>query len=164
MVSCDSWNMGCNGGILPWAWSYLTTTGIVSDACFPYQSAEGTAPSCTKTCADGSAWKKYKCKKVVSASGVDKIKSELYTNGPLETGFTVYEDFMSYKSGIYAHTTGDQLGGHAVKIVGYGVENGVGYWTCANSWGDKWGESGFFKIKQGDCGIDSAAYACTPDV
>ena len=31
MVSCDSWNMGCNGGILPLAWSYLTTTGAVSD-------------------------------------------------------------------------------------------------------------------------------------
>lgn len=38
MVSCDNWNMGCNGGILPWAWSYLTSTGVVSDSCFPYSS------------------------------------------------------------------------------------------------------------------------------
>jgi len=36
MVSCDGWNMGCNGGVLPWAWSYLTTTGAVVDSCFPY--------------------------------------------------------------------------------------------------------------------------------
>lgn len=32
---------------------------------------------------------------------------------------------MSYKDGIYEHTNGKLLGGHAVKIVGYGVENGV---------------------------------------
>lgn len=32
-----------------------------------------------------------------------------------------------------AHETGSFLGGHAVKIVGYGVENGVKYWLVANS-------------------------------
>jgi cathepsin B len=166
MVSCDSWNQGCNGGILSWAWSYIANTGLVSDSCFPYTSQTGTAPKCAKTCSDGSAWKKYKCKKnsIVEARGVDAIKTEVSTNGPLETGFTVYEDFMSYKSGVYHHTTGSQLGGHAVKIVGYGSEGGVDYWICANSWGSAWGESGFFRIQQGDCGIDSAAYACTPDV
>jgi cathepsin B len=162
MVSCDSWNMGCNGGILSWAWSYLKSTGIVADSCFPYSSETGTAPKCASKCADGSAWKKYKCKDTISKSGVDDIKAEIYKDGPLETGFTVYEDFMSYKSGIYTHTTGSQLGGHAVKMVGWGNENGTGYWIIANSWGTGWGESGFFRIKFGDCGIDSAAYGCTP--
>jgi cathepsin B len=38
MVSCDSWNQGCNGGILSWAWSYIANTGLVSDSCFPYTS------------------------------------------------------------------------------------------------------------------------------
>lgn len=148
MVSCDSWNMGCNGGILPWAWSYLTSTGVVADSCFPYSSETGTAPKCTSSCTDGEPFKKYKCKKnsVVSAQGQKQIQSEIYKNGPLETGFTVYKDFMSYKSGIYTYTTGEQLGGHAVKIVGFGEENGVQYWICANSWGPKWGEEGFFRI------------------
>jgi cathepsin B len=48
----------------------------------------------------------------------------LVTNGPVTAAFTVYEDFVSYKSGIYKHTTGSALGGHAVKIIGYGTENG----------------------------------------
>jgi cathepsin B len=82
----------------------------------------------------------------------------------METGFTVYQDFMNYKSGVYHHVSGGMLGGHAVKMLGWGTENGVNYWLCANSWGPSWGESGFFKIKQGDCGIDQAVYACTPDV
>ena len=49
-------------------------------------------------------------------------------NGPVNTGFTVYEDFMNYKSGVYSHKSGGVLGGHAVKIVGWGKEGGVEYW------------------------------------
>lgn len=80
------------------------------------------------------------------------------TNGPVETGFTVYEDFMSYSGGVYKHTTGVAKGGHAVKIVGWGP----GYWICANSWGPSWGVEGFFNIAFGECGIDDAAYGCVP--
>jgi cathepsin B len=50
------------------------------------------------------------------------------TNGPVEAAFSVYSDFLEYKSGVYHHTTGSFLGGHAVKIVGWGVENGTPYW------------------------------------
>ena len=28
------------------------------------------------------------------------------------------------------------------------------YWKVANSWNVWWGEDGYFRIKQGDCGID----------
>ncbi len=161
MVACDNWNMGCNGGILPWAWSYLTTTGAVTDDCLPYSSGDGSVPKCPKTCVDSSVqYKKYKCAKgsVIEAKGVAQIQAAIQASGPLETGFTVYEDFMNYQSGVYKHTTGDQLGGHAVKIVGWGD----GYWICANSWGPSWGETGFFNIAWGECGIDNAAYGCTP--
>ena len=61
----------------------------------------------------------------------------------METGFTVYADFMSYSGGIYEHVTGGVRGGHAVKIVGWGVEGGINYWICANSWGTSWGDGGY---------------------
>jgi cathepsin B len=82
----------------------------------------------------------------------------------METGFNVYADFMNYESGVYYHVSGALEGGHAVKIVGWGVEDGLDYWLCANSWNTTWGLKGFFKIKQGDSKIDDAVYACTPDV
>ena len=69
---------------------------------------------------------------------------------------------MSYKKGIYHHTTGDFLGGHAVKIIGWGEDNGVQYWIAANSWSTSWGENGHFKIKIGDCGFADTAYSCSP--
>lgn len=34
-----------------------------------------------------------------SVSGVTNIQQEIYKNGPVEAGFEVYEDFLSYKSG-----------------------------------------------------------------
>jgi len=83
-------------------------------------------------------------------------------NGPVETAFTVYEDFMNYKSGVYQHLTGSVQGGHAVKIIGWGHESGLDYWLIANSWGTSWGIDGYFKIKLGDCGIDSTVYSALP--
>jgi len=82
----------------------------------------------------------------------------------MQTGFNVYEDFMHYQSGIYHHVTGDMKGGHAVKILGWGQENDVDYWICANSWGPDWGEKGFFRIMMGECNIDESVWACDPEL
>jgi len=56
MVSCDPWDMGCNGGILSWAWSYIANTGVVTDDCYPYTSQDGTVAKCSKTCSNGAPW------------------------------------------------------------------------------------------------------------
>ena len=44
---------------------------------------------------------------------------------------------------------------HAVTVVGYGTEDGVDYWLVKNSWGSRWGDKGFIKMKRGVnmCGI-----------
>ncbi|KAH0822409.1 hypothetical protein GEV33_000381 [Tenebrio molitor] len=83
---------------------------------------------------------------------------EILLNGPVVAGYQVYEDFYLYKKGVYKHVTGQKMGNHAVKIVGWGTENGTLYWLVANSWGRNWGDlGGFFKILRGKnhCGIES---------
>lgn len=88
--------------------------------------------------------------------GPSRMKKELVTNGPFEVSMEVYEDFLVYKSGVYKRTKGRFLGLHAVRILGYGVEDGVKYWLCANSWNEEWGNEGFFKIRRErqECGIE----------
>ena len=39
------------------------------------------------------------------------------------------QDFSYYKSGVYRHVYGGAEGGHAVKLVGWGTENGDDYWV-----------------------------------
>jgi len=108
---------------------------------------------------------KHKGKKSYTIVGEENMKAELSTNGPFEVAFQVYADFMSYSSGIYHHQSGSYEGGHAVKLIGYGEENGVKFWTCANSWDVTWGEKGFFRIRRGndECGIESQAWAGIPE-
>ena len=90
--------------------------------------------------------------------------TEIYENGSIEVAFSVYEDFCEYKGGIYQHVTGSYLGGHAVKMIGWGVEDGVKYWIVANSWNEYWGEKGCFRIIRGEdeCGIESECVTGLP--
>lgn len=164
LVSCD-WDLyGCGGGLIDETWDYLTDHGIPSDQCVPYTSQDGNSNPCPFHCADGSAFKFYKSVNPKEFVGPAEIQMELMTNGPVETTFAVYQDFYSYKSGVYKHTTGDYLGAHAVKIVGWGYDDNaqVSYWIVANSWGQDWGVDGYFWIEFEQCGIDRNAYAGVP--
>jgi len=169
MVSCDESNSGCQGGQLDKAWKYLENYGIVEDSCFPYESGDGkTMPKCIQgNCVNTqNKFKKFKSK-INSSKAYQcptQIKKEIFENGPIQTGFFVYEDFMHYKSGIYEYTHGRKLGGHAVKIIGWGEENGTPYWIVQNSWGKTWGENGFFRIKMGECMIDRNGFAGNANV
>ena len=66
--------------------------------------------------------------------------------------------FQQYQSGIFnSSKCGDTLD-HATLLVGYGVENDVGYWIMKNSWGTGWGEEGYMRLEmveggKGICGI-----------
>ncbi|EEQ99311.1 Cathepsin B precursor, putative, partial [Perkinsus marinus ATCC 50983] len=126
-------------------------------------------PSCSSSCPNakyGTAFDKdrhYTESLFPSRFGsTSSIKKEIMTNGPTSAAFSVYEDFLSYKSGVYKHTSGGFLGGHAVEIIGWGTEKGVDYWLVMNSWNEEWGDHGTFKIVQGDCGIDDTILAGTP--
>ena len=67
------------------------------------------------------------------ATTITEIQDELMTNGPMMVGLSVYEDFYSYKSGVYHYTTGAYSGGHAMKLIGWGTDSdGSLYWICQN--------------------------------
>ena len=89
-------------------------------------------------------------------------------HGPIQVGFQVFSDFMTYQNGTYFRTPGAQgpRGGHAVKIVGWGVDaQGVDYWTVANSWSADWGMNGYFNIRRGtnEVGIETTPAAGLPE-
>eukprot|EP00753_Platysulcus_tardus_P011394 PLAT3287.24.p1 GENE.PLAT3287.24~~PLAT3287.24.p1 ORF type:complete len:327 (-),score=136.47 PLAT3287.24:155-1024(-) len=179
LVMCDRYDNGCEGGMPSSAFNYAQSQGLVTESCAPYLVSEGgpiptcapskepclnfvDTPQCNTTCADGSSWSesKHMLSNTYSVDG-SNYEQELVKNGPFEVAFTVYADFPSYKSGVYQHTTGQALGGHAVKVIGYGTENGTPYWLIQNSWTTTWGDGGYFKILRGqnECGIEDGGAA-----
>jgi len=147
-------------------WGYWVKTGIVSEECYPTSST--AQPGCPNKCTGNPSlvWDtdKHKGKNNYTISGEADMMTELSQNGPFQVAFEVYADFMSYTSGIYYHAAGGYQGAHTVKVIGYGTENGVKYWICANSWGTSWGENGFFRIRRGtnECGVENIGYAGIP--
>lgn len=124
---CHTCGFGCSGGFPGAAWGHWVHKGIVSggsygsnQGCRPYEIApcehhvNGTRPSC-----DGEGGKTPKCQKACQKSynvlySADKhygkssysirsdeeqIRNEIFTNGPVEGAFTVYEDLLNYKEG-----------------------------------------------------------------
>jgi len=177
---------GCNGGWPLMAFKYFKSHGVVTgglygdkkSGCLPYEiepcehhttgprpsctGEEGHTPKCPKKCIaeSGLDWKTDK-HYAVSAYRVpadeDSIMRELFEHGPVEAAITVYEDFMAYKGGVYHHTEGKALGGHAIRLVGWGEEeDGTKYWVLANSWNSDWGENGYFRMLRGEneCGVE----------
>jgi len=130
------------------------------------EAVDQVQPKCKSTCQTNSSIDYASDKNHASSSygfgvtgTVEKIKQDIYQYGTVTAAFTVYEDFPTYKSGVYRHESGKALGGHAIKLIGWGTENGDDYWLAVNSWNNTWGDKGTFKILQGDCGIDRQAHA-----
>jgi hypothetical protein len=72
-----------------------------------------------------------------AVAAVMNVNSEFsqYTGGVFETNINRYERGSSV---------------HAIAIIGYGVdEHGLPYWMCRTSWGEDFGEQGFFRIIRG---------------
>jgi cathepsin B len=191
LACCTLCGAGCNGGYPVAAWNHYRFTGLVTggnyntkQGCEPYTlptcdhhvngsyapcQGELPTPHCSHKCEDGYPTPydqdKHHGESVYSISSKqEQIQTEIMKNGPVEAAFSVYADFLAYKSGVYQHTSGDLLGGHAVKILGWGVENSTPYWIVANSWNEDWGNKGFFNILRGndECGIESSIVAGAP--
>lgn len=175
MLSCCGFSCGsgCNGGYPSAAWRFFKKHGLTTEDKYPYAfppcehhinathykpcGPSKPTPKCDKAAIKGE---KYHGKSVYSVMP-SAIELEIMKHGPVEAAFTVYQDFLTYKSGVYQHMKGPELGGHAIKIFGWGEEGGHKYWLVANSWNEDWGDNGTFKILRGEdhCGIESGVVA-----
>eukprot|EP00586_Coscinodiscus_wailesii_P005994 CAMPEP_0172489692 /NCGR_PEP_ID=MMETSP1066-20121228/19877_1 /TAXON_ID=671091 /ORGANISM="Coscinodiscus wailesii, Strain CCMP2513" /LENGTH=345 /DNA_ID=CAMNT_0013257751 /DNA_START=62 /DNA_END=1099 /DNA_ORIENTATION=+ len=98
---------------------------------------------------------------------VHKIKAEIYARGPVAAGVNAIP-LLDYQGGIVRDTRLiHKMVDHIVSIVGWGKdeESGKQYWIVRNSWGQYWGEMGFFRIEMGnnELGIESKISWATLD-
>jgi cathepsin L len=149
LVDCDTNDHGCNGGLMDNAWTWLNTSGGMTETKdYPYRAIDG---KCKFT----------KKKAVVTVQGYEDcnpndeqtLLSALATQ-PVSVAINANTDgFMFYSSGIYNDTTCDSSPSaldHGVILVGYDSES----YILRNSWAETWGENGYMRMARGNtCGV-----------
>lgn len=181
---CETCGYGCLGGDPYLAWDFMKS-GVVTGG--DYRSHDGCQTYLTKPCSNDPSehlprcsedppktpacrrrcynskhkikfWKdKHHGLSAYFLTNVTAMQIDMMKNGPIVAGFTVFTDFFKYKSGIYRHVSGVKEGGHAVRVIGWGVQKRRKYWIVANSWRRSFGENGFFRILRGvnECDFES---------
>jgi C1A family cysteine protease len=133
------------GWNFPPAQDFCKNTGVAKESDFPYTAQNQPCKQGLTPYAKTTGWS--------AVLAVADRKNVLATKGPMVAGMAVYQDFFSYRSGVYRHVSGALAGYHAISVVGY--DDTQKCWMCKNSWGPNWGESGWFRIGYGECGLDS---------
>jgi len=186
----------CGGGNPGGVFEYMARVGIPSETCQNYEAKDmeckpyGICENCTPgqspqpflpgTCqaiSNYSVWGLDEYGHVnggadVDAAGnvlksADKMKAELFANGPLSCGIHVSDKFLKYDGGIFSQfDVAAFMINHELSIVGWGYDedSNTEYWIGRNSWGSYWGENGFFRIKMhhDNLGIETACSWATP--
>jgi C1A family cysteine protease len=162
LVSCDTTDDGCDGGLMDNAFEWVEGNGgICSEDDYPYASSSGVAPSCSASCSsvDGSAPASYTDVEATTSALESAVSQQ-----PVSVAIQANQiPFQSYSGGVLTGRCGTNLD-HGVLAVGYGTwTDGTDYWKVKNSWGDSWGDAGYILIEKGgttdECGIlDMASY------
>jgi C1A family cysteine protease len=140
------------------AMKFMKDNGIVLEESLPYEDRKTENKPAQSTKYRLHDYQYVITDKMPLIEKISTIKEAVFHHGPVATNMIFYQDLDLYRSGIYVYDgKSKEEGGHWVVITGWRddskVKNG-GYWICRNSWGPGWGESGYFKIAYGECGID----------
>jgi hypothetical protein len=151
---------GCTGG---WDQSssldYIKNKGVCDEYCCPI-----TADFCSDTC-DNRYMRSIFIQNwwYQPSPSIALIKDRIMTYGPVTVHFQTFDDFNAYNKGVYTHTWGEPGDWHAVSFVGW--QDAESCWIAKNSWGEDWGEDGWFRIAMKTSGtqIDDEIWYMTVD-
>ncbi|CAH8493569.1 unnamed protein product [Dicrocoelium dendriticum] len=159
LLDCDSKDEACNGGLPEWAFEAVQQMGgLMSESDYPYKAEK------EKTCKlSRPNMVAYINDSLELPSDEFQLANWLSIHGPISVGINA--NFLQFYLGGVSHPPhilcSKEGLDHAVLIVGYGFTSfwHSPYWIVKNSWGNTWGEDGYFRVYRGDgtCGINADA-------
>lgn len=160
LVDCSrkEGNMGCQGGLMDNAFTYIKTNkGIDTEESYPY---EGKNAKCRFQAATIGAVDTGFTD--IAQGDEDALKTAAATVGPISVAIDASGlRFQFYRHGVFNNPrcSSTRLD-HGVLVVGYGTQDGQDYWLVKNSWGETWGMKGYIMMsrnKNNQCGIATSA-------
>lgn len=144
------------------AMGILLNYGAASLKDYPYSGKPAKLKDNIRTPFRVIAWNRISSK----VPEVEQLKKALLEHGPIPAGVFTTPAFHKYRGGVFAehlqtNTQGKSIN-HFVLIVGWDDKKGKGCWKIQNSWGEKWGESGFMWIEYGSHNIGHNALWLKP--
>ncbi len=145
----------CSGGNYDLLVNLFSQKGLVLEACDPYVASD---VACSSSCPYQKTLLDWR---IISGSAVpdtDVLKSYIQTYGPVYTTlYASFSGFSGYDGSYTLYYSGTNWPNHAVLIVGWDDNlthaGGTGGWIVKNSWGDSWGDDGYFTIAYGSANI-----------
>ena len=170
IIDCDTKDSGCNGGLMEYAFTWLKSNGIMTEADYPYHGYKDECKIDIDKCIPMRITGFEKLgggSSVFSCTDEEEMKEFLYSRGPVSVAFNA-DPLQTYASGIIDKTANQCPSSginHCALLVGYGTDSasGLDYWIVKNFWGSSWGESGYFRIRRGNgtCGINCYVITAT---
>ncbi|XVF48887.1 hypothetical protein PTKIN_Ptkin03bG0224500 [Pterospermum kingtungense] len=151
-------NFGCHGGLPSQAFEYIKYNGgLDTEEAYPYTGEDGVCKFSSE-----NIGVQVKDSVNITLGAEDELKHAVAFVRPVSVAFEVVRDFRFYKNGVFTSETCGSTPmdvNHAVLAVGYGVDDDVPYWLIKNSWGENWGDNGYFKMEMGKnmCGVATCA-------
>ncbi|KAK1632659.1 hypothetical protein QYE76_006974 [Lolium multiflorum] len=146
LVDCDTLDDGCDGGVSYHALQWITTNGgITAEDDYPY-TAKDDICNTTKLSHHAASISGFQRVATQSEASLTNAVAMQPVAVSIEAGGA---NFQHYSNGVYNGPCGTQLN-HGVTVVGYGQdeESGDRYWIVKNSWGEKWGDRGYLRMKK----------------
>ncbi len=135
----------CNGGknvpiLYSDAFAILSEQGAATWADMPYSDADFTSQPGPQA-KSGAARFKIDFWRQVNTQDVKEVKAHLHAGFPVLIGTGVDEAFIKLPAGKTWASAGEQVGGHAMVVVGY--DDARRAFRLMNSWGREWADGGF---------------------